>query len=147
MAEITIKKHIKAPLEQVFDRPADFPNAAKTVSGIERVEMLTDGPVGVGTRFRETRKFYKREATEEMEVTAFERPRCYALGSESHGCRYHSELRFHAVDGGTDVEMRFQAEPLTGFAKVMSVLMRPMMKGVTKCLEQDLEDIKNALEH
>ena len=82
-----------------------------------------------------------------MEVTAFERPRRYALGCENHGCRYHSELLFTSVDGGTDVEMRFQAEPLTGFAKVMSFLMKPMMKGVTKCLDQDLEDIKKSLEH
>lgn len=147
MTQVTIKKHIKAPLEQVFDRSADFPNAAKTMSGIERVEMLTDGPVGVGTKFKETRKFYKREATEEMEITAFERPRRYALGCESHGCRYHSELLFQAVDGGTDVELRFQAEPLTAFAKVMSFVMKPMMKGVAKCIEQDLEDIKSSLEH
>ena len=93
---VSIKKHIVAPTERVFQRASDFAKAADVMSAIERIEMLTDGPVGIGTRFRETRIMFKREATEEMEVTAFDPPHSYALGAESHGCRYHSEFRFTA---------------------------------------------------
>ena len=110
------------------------------------MEMLTDGPVGLGTRFRETRVMFKREATEEMEVTAFDAPHSYSLGCENHGCRYRTEFRFAPNGSGTDLEMTFGAEPLTKTAKVMSFLMKPMMKTMMKHCSKDLEDLKAAVE-
>lgn len=69
MTPIRMSTTIQAPPERAFAAFADFPHAARSVSGIERIEMLTDGPVGAGTRFRETRIMFGREATEEMKVT------------------------------------------------------------------------------
>jgi carbon monoxide dehydrogenase subunit G len=141
-----IKKHVEAPPETVFATAADFARAAEFVRGIAKVEMLTDGPVGVGTRFRETRIMFKREATEEMEVTAFDPPRSYALGCENHGCRYHTEITFTPNGSGTDVEMVFDATPLTVLAKVMAVAMSPMMKKLAEECGKDLDDLKQAVE-
>ena len=144
--KLTIRESIAAPVDEVFAIASDFPHAAEFVSGITKVEMLTDGPVGVGTRFRETRVMYGREATEEMEVTGFEPPNSVTLGCESHGCRYRSVFTFEPTKGGTDVRLEFEATPLTAFAKVMSFLMKPAIKGVAKAVEQDLRDIKSAAE-
>ena len=146
MSSFSIRKHIKAPIEQVFARASDFAALAETIAGIERVEMLTDGPVGQGTRFRETRMMFGRESTEEMEVVEFEPPRRYALGCENHGCRYHSELRFEEREAGTEVTMTFEAEPLTFFAKIMAFLTRPLLKSMMKACAKDLEDLKAAIE-
>ena len=146
MAEVRIKRHVKAPPEKVFEVAADFPNAAEFINGISKMEMLTEEPVRVGTRFRETRVMFKREATEEMEITAFDPPRSYALGCVSHGCRYHTVMSFTRHDGGTDLEMNFQATPLTLFAKVMSVVMSPMMKKLAETCGKDLDDVKAAVE-
>jgi len=146
MAGVTVKKEIAAPPERVFEAATDFANAAKSIRGIEKVEMLTDGPVGVGTRFRETRIMFKREATEVMEVTDFDPPRGYSLRAESHGCRYLSRFRFEPKDGGTELEMRFEATPLTFVAKVMAFLMKPMVGMVAKECGKDMEDLKTRIE-
>lgn len=146
MPGITITETIAAPPEKVFARATDFPNAANIIQGIEKMEMLTEGPVEVGTRFRETRKMFGKLATEEMEVKTLDPPRMYALGAESHGSRYHTEFRFEPVGDGTRVTMEFQGEPLTMFAKVMTVMMKPMMKSMAKLCAKDLADLKAAVE-
>jgi hypothetical protein len=148
MKPLHVREHIEAPCEQVFARAADFARAPETITAIKKIEMLTPGPTRVGTRFRETRVMFGREATEEMEVVAFEPPRRIALGAESCGCRYHSELRFTpAAGGGTDVEMTFVGTPLTLFAKIVGGLMLPLMKkAMVKACGQDLRDLKAAVE-
>ena len=146
MVAFTIEQHIDAPVEKVFELAADFPNAAERIAAIVGIEMLTDGPVGVGTRFAETRMVFKRKATEEMEVTAFDPPRGFALGCESCGAGYHTEFRFTPDGSGTDVRVVFQVQPLTFLAKAMSFVMRPMMKMCMKETAKDLENLKTCLE-
>ena len=146
MTSFTLTKRIDAPRETVFRLASDFRNAADHIQGITKVEMLTDGPVAQGTRFQETRIVFKREATEEMTVSAYDPPSGYALDCESCGCHYHTEFRFTANGSGTDVEMRFDVKPLTFFAKVMGFLMRPMMKMCLKETGKDLDDLKAVAE-
>lgn len=138
--------HIDAPIEAVFARASDFAHAADFISAITRVEMLTPGPPGVGTRFRETRTMFGREATETMEVVEFESPRRYVLGATSCGSRFRSEMALAPRDGGTDLTLTVEVTPLTWFASVLGLLMRPMMKAMSKSCAKDLNDIKTAIE-
>lgn len=147
MAAIELTKHIDAPPDRVFAAASDFRGAADRISAITKMEVLTEGPIGVGTRFRETRFMFKREATEEMTVKTFDPPNGYALGAESCGCRYHTEFRFRPNGSGTDVNLSFDAQPLSFVAKIMSFLLMPFMKkACVKACEQDLEDLKASLE-
>lgn len=142
MAKFTVTKTIAAPIERVFAAASDFPNAAKFIQGIKKVEMLTEGKIGVGTRFRETRVMFKREATETMEVSTFEPPRSYTLGCTSHGCRYATSFTLEPRGKETEVQMRFDATPLTFMAKVLGVIFAPMMKSVVREITKDLDDLK-----
>jgi len=146
MAGIKIEKYVEAPSETVFDYATDFANCAEYIDGIHKTEMLTEGPVGVGTRFRETRLMFKKEAVEEMEVTAFERPRGYTLACENHGARYASEFILTPQGSGTNLSMSFEATPLTMRAKILGFLMRPMMKMMAKECLKDLDGVKRAAE-
>lgn len=146
MPGISVRHHIAAPPDVVFARAADFEHAADFISGITKVEMVTDGPVGVGTRFKETRVMFGKEHAEEMEVVDFEPPRRYALQAHNCGCRYHTEFRFTPKGGGTEIEMTFDATPLTFVARIMSFMMRFMMKSCVKMVEKDLADLKQAIE-
>ena len=65
MAAVSVSTQIAAPVAEVFALFTDLKNAPGRVKGIKRIELLTNGPVGVGTRFRETRVMFKRDATEE----------------------------------------------------------------------------------
>ncbi len=147
MPRFTFTKDIAAFPEKVFQAASDFRGAPGRIRGIQKLEMLTEGPVRVGTRFKETRKMFGKEASVTMEVVTFSPPHGYALGAESDGCRYRTELKFTPHAGGTRVEMTWEGTPLTFFRKVMGLLMAPMMKGIaTKCVEQDLTDLKASLE-
>jgi hypothetical protein len=146
MFGFSIDRHIAAPPDIVFAHAANFPRAAEVISAIVKVDMLTDGPTRVGTRFRETRVVFGREACEEMTVTAFEPPKRYTLGAESHGSRYHTELSFTSDGQGTRVTMTFAATPLTFMARVMSLLTRPLAKSLVKMCAKDLDDLKAAIE-
>ena len=142
-----VDTQIAAPVDRVFAAATDFSRASETIQGIKKVELLTDGPVGHGTRFRETRIMFGREATEVMEVTGFEPPHRYTLGAESHGCRYHTEWIFSkAGENATRVEMVFDAVPTTTLAKIMSFMMKPLTKKMVQICAKDLDDLKESIE-
>jgi carbon monoxide dehydrogenase subunit G len=143
---MTISRRMDAAPEAVFAVMSDLANAAETISGIKKMEMLTDGPVGVGTRFRETRVMMGKEATEEMEVTAFEAGRSYTLECDSCGCHYRTEVRVKPDGTGTLAEMELDTRAVSLLAKLMTpmeVLMRGTMR---KHLEKDLDDVKRVVE-
>lgn len=147
MSRVTIKKQIAASPEVVFARATDLARAPQIMSGIAALEVLTPGPVGVGTRFRETRRMFNREATEEMTITRFDAPSCYVVECVSCGCRHESVFHFapHAV--GCEVTMELSAEGLTPFARFLGRLMGPvMLKFCAQACETDLDDLKGALE-
>ncbi len=146
MPRITLGKQVRAPIQRVFAVASNLRDAPKNIPAITKMEVLTEGPVRLGTRFRETRKMFGREATEEMEVTAFDPPRAISIGCENHGCRYRTDFLFEPRDGGTHVEMTFAAEPLSLPAKVMGFLMRPMMKKIMAECGKDLDAVAAAAE-
>jgi carbon monoxide dehydrogenase subunit G len=147
MPECATTVRIEAPSGRVFDALSDFANAPKRISGIKRVEMITNGAVGVGTAFRETRVMFGREATETMEVTRFEPGRAYELTAKSCGCLYRSELRVNPIGASaSEVTMTFNATPQTFIAKAMSFLMKGMMKSCAKAILTDLTEVKTSIE-
>jgi hypothetical protein len=146
MPTVTLAKHLNAAPEAVFALATDLANAPGRVKAITKLELLTPGPIGVGTRFRETRVMFGKEATEEMTISAFDPPHGYEVTAHSCGTDYHTIFRFLPESGGTRVEFEFHARAVSFFAKLLTPLMF-LMKGVMrKCVEQDLEDIKKAAE-
>jgi len=146
MASIRLTDRVHAPLDRVFAVYSDFARCADRVSGIERVEFLTEGPVGKGTRFRETRIMFRREATEEMEVTAFDPPHSYTLSANTCGCEFHSTFRFTAADEHTNIEVEIQTKSVTFFARLMSPLSFLMSGSMKKCVQKDLDDLRAFVE-
>ena len=143
-----IARTIAAPADRVFELMTDLPNAAERIRGIDKVEILTDGPFGVGTRFRETRTMFGKQAVETMEVTEHDPAnRSYVLEASSHGCHYRTLCRAVPEGAGTRAEFEMTAMALTLPAKILSTVMGPLMKGaVCKAVGQDLDDLKSAAE-
>jgi len=143
---VSVSRLIDAPPDRVFQLASDFARVPEHIPEIKRVEMLTDGPVGIGTRFKETRVMFGKEATETMEVTEFTPPRLYALRAESCGARYESTLRFEPDSGGTLTTLDLTVTPVSFFARLMQPLGW-MMKGMmVKCFAKDLEGLAKAAE-
>ncbi|MET0714123.1 MAG: SRPBCC family protein [Mycetocola sp.] len=138
---------INADRKRVFAVFCDLDKAATNVTAITRIEVLT-GPaqLNVGTRWRETRTMFGKEATEEMWVTGFEPDVSYVAEAESRGTHYRSEYRFTPDGTGTRVDMTFEGTPLTLGARLAGVLGALFAGAAKKALHQDLVDLKRACE-
>lgn len=145
--KMTIHETVDAPVETVFDVFADFRKAADRVDGIERIELLTDGPVGLGTRFRETRIMFGRESTEEMEITQFEQNEKYAVEADSCGAHFQTVFRFQPNGRRTAVEMEMRTRVTSLFAKLMWPLEFLMAGSMKKMILSDIHQLKQHCEH
>ncbi|WP_114908115.1 SRPBCC family protein [Ornithinimicrobium murale] len=149
MNEITLSRVIEASPERVWQVLTDLERAAETLSGVTSVQLMTDGPYAVGTRWRETRTMFGRSATEEMWVAECDPLRHTEVRAESGGASYVTEFTLTPLgDGGrAELSVRFGAE-LTSPSAVTKVAMRlfgPLAARATrKALEQDLTDIASA---
>lgn len=119
----------------------DLAQSAERLTAVNAVEVLTPGEFGLGTRWRETRTMFGREATEEMKVTAVDPGRSYTADAESHGSHYVSRFDFTPTPNGTDVRFSFSSES-HGVMRFVGSVMWPMLKGkMTKELRRDLDDL------
>lgn len=151
-----LSTHIDATQEAVFAAASNFPDAAAFITAIDSIEMLSpakDGlPIGVGTRFKETRTMFGKQATETMEVTEFDPPRAYTLSALSCGVQYHSRVTVLEEQpgtggGGCRLSYDIKGTPVSLMAKIVGPIMGVMMKGaMRKAMEKDLADVKNHVE-
>ncbi|MEM7227639.1 MAG: SRPBCC family protein [Planctomycetota bacterium] len=145
--QITVEQFIDAPQADVFAAATDVDRWAEYIDDIVRVERLTDGPVGVGTRVRETRRIMKKEQTEEMEFTSFVPNESYTLGANSCGCVFSTTCRLTPRDDGTVVTMDMHGQGTSFMTRAVGAVTGFMMKGMMrKCLERDLLCLKQRLE-
>ena len=146
MTALSCFVRIRGTQQQVFDAISDLEHAADRIQGIQKIEVLTGGPMAKGTRWRETRMMFKKECTEEMEITEFDPPHGYRVGAQGCGCLY--DTRFSVTPDGdeTIVEMSFQATPTTFMGKLMLPLGKLMQGTMKKMINQDLNDLKTHIE-
>ena len=147
MAAITVSTHVSAPLERVFEVYTEIDKAAERVPAIVALEVLSEGPFGEGTRWRETRVMLKKQATEEMWVTDFDPPKSYTVDAESHGMHYSTVFSFTPDGDGTAVSWSFSGTAQTLGTKIMSPIFNVLMKGMMKkCMLSDLEALRDVCE-
>lgn len=145
--KITSSVTIKADVSKVFGVFTDLSQAADRISDIISLEVLK-GPekMAVGTKWKETRVVFGKEATETMWVSELTKDKSYAVDAESHGTKYHSVFSFKKQDGGTKVVWVFSGKPQTLAAKLMSIIGFLFMGSMKKMLQKDLQDLKKACE-
>ncbi|MEV7567713.1 SRPBCC family protein [Streptomyces tanashiensis] len=146
---VVVERRVAASPGRVWEAITDLRDMPRVLSGVERVEVLTEGGFGVGTRWRETRRMLGKEATEEMTVTECEPPDRYVTVAESHGMHYVSAITLTPDGAGaTILRMAFSARPAGGRTPgiVARLLARFGAKAVAKALAKDLSEIATAVE-
>ncbi|HUC42981.1 MAG TPA: SRPBCC family protein [Candidatus Sulfotelmatobacter sp.] len=131
-----------APPDRVWAMASDVANISGRIKAITKVEILTPGPVGTGTRIREWRG---RHAVD-MEVAAWSPPRSFAFRGYAVGTEFTSEVRCVPDGSGTRLEMEVHARPQTFGAKLLSPLFSLMSKAMVKSCAKDLGEIAAAAE-
>ncbi|MEV8531722.1 SRPBCC family protein [Streptomyces sp. NPDC051211] len=148
-SEVSVEREIAAPAETVWQALTDLESMPLVLSGVDSVEVLTPGPFGVGTRWRETRRMFGKAATEEMWVTVCDAPARYVVEADNSGMHYVSEFRLiERAPGSTTVRMTFSAQPQPGgklplLARLLGGLGA---KAVAKAITKDLADVAASVE-
>jgi carbon monoxide dehydrogenase subunit G len=149
----SLTQHINAPADKVWAVISDIPGSAATLSGVDSIQMLTEGPYAEGTRWKETRTMMGRAETVEMWVAQSQPPSQPGGGgtagsttvkASQRGADYTIRLALAERDGGTDLTLTFAAEMLkpTRFSKVMMAVFGPLGMRITrKALAKDLAEI------
>jgi carbon monoxide dehydrogenase subunit G len=145
----SLTQHINAAPDKVWAVISDIPGSAATLSGIDSIQMLSEGAYGEGTRWKETRTMMGRAETVEMWVSQSEPPSPRHTGSTTvkalqGGADYTTQFTFAERDGGTDLTLTFGAEVVkpTWLSGIMMALFGRLGMSITrKALAKDLAEI------
>lgn len=111
----------------VFAVISDPTAATNFLDSITTSTKLTDGPIGVGTRFRETRVMGGKEATADLCITAHEPDTHVAVTSEAEGITVTYHYRLLPEGDGTRLDWLCELEA-GGLRKMMLPLVAAIMK-------------------
>jgi uncharacterized protein YndB with AHSA1/START domain len=102
---------IDRPPDEVFDFVADQRNEPRYNPRMRHVEQLSEGPIGLGTRFRARTTSRGRAVDTIIEITAYDPPR--RLGDSTHMAFMDlpGGLSFDPVPGGTRMRWLWQLGP------------------------------------
>lgn len=113
---------INRPVKEVFDVVADERNEPRFNPGMRRAEKISEGPIGVGTRFRAEVVSMGRPVEMVIEYTGYERPRRLASTTHMSSMDIRYTLTFEPVPEGTWMRWSGDLEP-HGIFKLMSPMV------------------------
>jgi len=142
MSGFEMNEWIARTPKEVFDFITASENAPKVTSSVVSMVKLTEGPVRVGTRYRETRLMNGKEHSTELEVAAYEPDQRYAMKNLTEGIETIYHYSFKPEKEGTRIELVCEVKA-TGLKK----LMVPMVASILKKEDGDhLQRLKQAME-
>ena len=145
---VEVQVTIDGSREAVWAAITDFENAAKIMSGVDRIEILEKPANGlVGPKWRETRMLFGKPATADKWITEAVENEFYKTRAEDGGFVFLSTMGISGNSGAVTLSSAHYSQPQTFGARVMAIPMGLLFKGVArKALLQDLNDIKIAVE-
>ena len=145
---VKVQVTINGSKEAIWAAITNIENASDTISGIERIEVLEKPANGlVGLKWRETRMLFGKPATADKWITDAAENRFYKTRAESDGFVFLSTMSLSESNAGVTLTSVHDSKPQSIVAKVMSIPMGLLFKGVAKkALLQDLNDIKASVE-
>ncbi|HEY6687056.1 MAG TPA: SRPBCC family protein [Propionibacteriaceae bacterium] len=111
MAKVSGEILINRPVQQVFDFVADQRNEPIYNPQMLQSEKITDGPIGVGTRFRATARSGRRVVEMLIEVTECDRARRFGSRTTMPSVDISGGLTFAPVDGATRMSWFWRVRP------------------------------------
>jgi hypothetical protein len=131
---------IERPSEQVFDFLADLSNEPQFNSDASDIIKVTEGEIGLGTRYTESVKplgFF------EVLIHEYDRPRLLGFDARNARADIRVVFAFTEVDGATDMTAELEMSPKGAF-RLTTPLLGPMMRRTMQ--KQRGPNIKRAVE-
>ncbi len=133
---------IQRPADEVFAFLADFENIPRWNYAIEETRKASAGPVGVGTRYRQTRTVPSR-SVEGFEVTVFEPARRLAMHGQIGPFQATISYELEAVAGVTQLVNNVELDPSQAMLRLAAPLAVPRIKAA---VAQNLGKLRLVLE-
>ena len=129
---------VDRPAEQVFAYCTDPRNATAWNSSVDEVELLTDGPVGVGTRYR----FHSSAGEGVVQYIRFDPPRAWTATS----CGDRLDVRFEGevvpLEGRSHLRFRAELRP-RGALRLLAPVVRQVLR---RRWQRDLAVLRSRVE-
>jgi uncharacterized membrane protein len=133
---------IDRPADEVFDFTHDLKNNPLWQTTLVEIQPLSDGPMRVGSRWREVRTFLGKRIESELELTEYEPKTRSAVRMVSGPVPFSGSYLFEPVGGGTKFAVTGELDA-HGFFK----LAEPVFARITgRELESNLGHLKDLLE-
>jgi uncharacterized protein YndB with AHSA1/START domain len=147
MAQISGEIVIDRPIDEVFDFVADERNEPLYNSRMLTAEKVTDGPIGIGTRFSATTNSGRGTADMVIEVISFNRPMRIVSSTSLSNMNIRGTLAFEPVGQDTRLRWSWDLEPkgaLKVIGPVVALLGRRNEKAIWASLKAYLEAARSA---
>ena len=133
---------IDRPPTEVFAYLTDPARIPEWQASALEATRETPGPMAVGTRVREVRKFLGKRMDSTVEVTEYQPNEKYSLRVVTGPIRFDVRHSFTQAGGGTEVNVVIEGEPGGFFALAEPLVVR----AVARELGNNLETAKDILE-
>jgi carbon monoxide dehydrogenase subunit G len=120
-------EHIARSPRDVFEVLSNPAKATEFLDNITDSRKLTDGPITVGTKFRETRVVNGKEASADLLVSAYEPHTHVGISTEAEGIKVEYHYRLSPEGDGTRLKWTCELE-----ASGLRRMMLPMVAGIMK---------------
>jgi uncharacterized protein YndB with AHSA1/START domain len=151
MSTVAVTRLIEAPVGDVWRVFTDLPGRSRWLSTVTRVQLLTSGPFGTGTVWRETRTMADgAEITEEFRVKECAIPDRFVVTSPGIGADYRMTYTFVPITegrhrGGTMVTVVQDGSPTAPAARLLALVFGGLAaRTVEGALRRDLDDLAAA---
>jgi carbon monoxide dehydrogenase subunit G len=144
-----VKRTIRVTQSIAYNGLLDLDSAKLWMQGLVGIERLDEGPIRVGSQWKETRKMFGKEATEYFEVVELIEPQKIVLrcdgtkGTTGKGEFVFTYTLLSATENHTEVTLNGEINGLTGLTRFFGKLIAGTFK---KACEKDLDRLKNFLE-
>ena len=118
---------INRPVETVFDFVADERNEPRYNPSMLHAEKVSDGPIGLGTRFRAETNSMGRTSEMIIEFTTYDRPKVLVSSTRLSSMDIQGSLTFDVIDNGTRMRWSWDLKP-RGVFSLITPLIRIMGK-------------------
>jgi uncharacterized protein YndB with AHSA1/START domain len=140
MVELEFAIVVERPPSEVFAYLTDVGNVPEWQSSA--IEAVADGPMGIGTRINEVRRFLGRRMESTLEVTEYEPDSKFSLRTLSGPVPFEVHHTLRPSNGGTSLTFVGKGEP-GGFFRLAEGLVA---RQAERQFKGDFETLKDLLE-
>lgn len=149
--EVTLSRRIAAPPAVVWEVLTDLDQAQRRLSQVTDLQVISDGPYAVGTRWRETRRMMGASDTQELVVVENDPLRRTVTAAVDASTTYRTTMLLESLDesAATLLTVTFTAsvdDPTRLQRLALSVVGPLGLKLTERSIRVELDDIAAAAE-